>query len=72
MKRGQYVAKTALCPFYKKEDQQKIYCCGIRPNASTHIAFGNGTDCLKYKQEYCRQHYSRCHVYKMLEEVSDV
>lgn len=69
MKRKQYIAKSALCPFYKREDQQMIVCSGIEPNTSTHIAFGNASECAAYKQEHCRKNYNECEICRMLEVV---
>ena len=69
MKRGQYVAKSALCPFYKREDQQMIVCDGVEPNSTTHLAFSNASECRAYKQKHCRNEYTECEVYRMLEVV---
>ena len=67
MKRSQYTSKTAECPFYKKEEQHKIYCNGIVENSSVHLAFGKDSDCKEYKQTKCRDDYLTCPVHKMLE-----
>lgn len=72
MKRRQYVAKSTVCPFYKREDQQMIICDGISPNSSTHVAFGNASECLKYKQKYCRDECTECEIYRMLEVVYEL
>lgn len=69
MKRGQYVSKSALCPFYKKEDKQMVFCDGVEPNSSTHLAFANASDCQAYKHKHCRNEYTECEVYRMLEVV---
>lgn len=69
MKRGQYISKSALCPFYKREDQQMIICDGVYPNSSTHLAFGNASECLEYKRKHCRKDYNECEIYSMLEVV---
>lgn len=69
MKRNQYVSKTATCPFYKKEERQTIMCGGVIANSSIHLAFGHYADCLEYKAEKCRDDYSQCRVYRMLEDM---
>lgn len=71
MKGGQYVSKSAMCPFYKKEDKQTIWCFGVIENSSVHLAFGNVLDCKEYKETKCRNDYSKCGVYRMLEEISN-
>lgn len=71
MKRNQYRCKTAVCPFYKREDVHKICCCGVVDNSSIHLAFGHDDDCKAYKTEMCRGGYFLCPVYKMLEEMYD-
>ena len=70
MKRNQYRCKTATCPFYKKEDQQTIFCEGVMDNSSVHLSFGNGLDCTEYKESKCRSNYRQCYVYRMLEDVN--
>ena len=57
------------CPYYKKEDSQTIFCCGVVENSSIHLAFGDCVDCNDYKNYNCRGCYQQCPVYKMLEEV---
>ena len=69
MRRGQYMTRAALCPYYKRESKSGVYCCGIYPNTSTHITFGSGTDCLVHKQSLCRAAYKQCPIYVMLEDV---
>ena len=71
MKRNQYKSKTAMCPFYKKEDRQTIFCEGVTDNSSVHLAFGYDTECKEYKTTYCRCSFLRCPVYKMLEGMYD-
>ena len=69
MKRNQYISKTTACPFYKKEDRQTIFCCGVEENSSIHLAFGYDAACKKYKTDHCRGDYQRCQVYRMLEDM---
>ena len=71
MKGGQYHSKSTECPFYKKEDRQVIFCSGIVPCSSIHVAFGHDSDCIEYKTSRCRSNYKQCNVYRMLEEIND-
>ena len=71
MKKNQYKCKTAVCPFYKKEDKQVIYCEGVTANSSVHLAFGIAEECKEYKQTRCRGNYKQCYLYRMLEAMND-
>lgn len=67
------VHKNAICPFYRHEDSQVIYCDGIVPDSVIHLAFASRTDARDYKVKYCRcnKGYSECPIAKLLEEVSE-
>ena len=65
------MSKFALCPFYKHEDSQVIYCEGVQDNSVLHIAFANKRDAKAYKIKFCREHYARCPIYKLLEGLYD-
>ena len=62
-----YTSSKAICPFYKHESRQVIYCEGIKEGTVTHLAFANATDCLLYKKQYCRcNNNTQCPVSRML------
>ena len=65
------VNKNALCPFYRHEDSQVIYCDGIVPDSVIHLAFANKTNAKEYKARYCRDCYRKCPISKLLEEVCE-
>lgn len=65
------ISPKAICPFYKHEDSQMIYCDGIQDGSVVHLAFANRTDSLNYKNERCRKDYKKCEIYKMLEATYD-
>ena len=65
------VHKDAICPFYRHEDKQVIYCDGIVPDSVIHLAFANNTDAKAYKVKYCRNCYRKCPISQLLEEVAD-
>lgn len=58
-----------LCPFYRHEDSQVIYCDGVTDESVTHLAFANKTDAKDYKVSHCRKSWERCPIAKMLGEV---
>ena len=65
------ISSKALCPFYKHEDSQVIYCEGVQDGSVVHLAFANKTDSLEYKKEICRKDYRKCKIYSMLEGMEE-
>lgn len=61
-----YISAHALCPFYHSEDRQKIYCEGVVPGSSLHLAFGDAKEFRSYMEYYCRCNYNSCPIAKML------
>ena len=61
-----YTSSKAVCPFYKHESRQVIYCEGVREGSVLHLAFANPSDSLDYKKEYCRCNHTECDISKML------
>ena len=61
-----YESSEAICPFYKAEDRNIIYCEGVQANSSIHNAFP-GT-AAPWKDEYCCSStgWQRCMIAKML------
>ena len=66
-----YRRKNVMCPFYKKENRQVIYCEGVQENSSIHVTFGECSACKTYKDTKCQVNYKSCPVYKALEEKCD-
>lgn len=60
-----YIAKNVECPFYHSEDAQKIYCDGVKPGTSVHLAFGSKTDKKEYKEKFCKSEYCSCKIARM-------
>lgn len=71
MNKGQWINGSSVCPYYKKEGQNTIYCSGVIGCSSIHMAFGNASDCNAYKKSRCRSDYKQCTVYRMLEDMND-
>lgn len=68
MNTWKYSCVTSTCPYYKKETQQVIYCEGLLPDTSIHLAFGNAKECAEYKGSTCRGNHNKCPIFKMMEE----
>lgn len=59
-----FVSYEALCPFYKAEDKNMIYCEGVAENSSIHNAFSGSA--ARYKREYCCKNWESCLIAGML------
>lgn len=46
-----YISYEAICPFYKSEDKNIIYCEGVKEYSSIHNAFPGSA--AEYKRLYC-------------------
>ena len=55
-----YTSNKSICPFYKYENRNVIYCEGIKEGSVLHLAFANPSDCLSHKKQFCRCNYSQC------------
>lgn len=55
-----YTSRKAICPFYKHENRQVIFCEGIKDGTVLHLAFANPSECLSHKKNYCRANHSQC------------
>ena len=63
-----YLSLKAVCPHYKSEEKQILYCRGIQDDTALHIAFAYPADKVAYKEKYCEDCYQECRIAKMLEE----
>lgn len=61
-----YTSYRAICPFYREEDKNIIYCEGVERGSSIHNAFPGSAD--KYKEHYCSdsQGWKACIIAKAL------
>ena len=55
-----YTSLKAICPFYKHENRQVIFCEGVKEGTVLHLAFANPSDCLLHKKQYCRSNHNQC------------
>lgn len=56
-----------LCPFYKEQDQQHIYCGGTEKGIVYHVAFATPKMLKEYQKEFCKTSKG-CPMSKALEE----
>lgn len=63
-----YASLQAICPYYRHEDTQVIYCDSFTEWSVIHLAFESKTDARKYKECMCRKDYQKCPIMQMLEK----
>lgn len=56
-----------LCPFYKYERGDDVYCEGIDWHSTTVNAFANGKHKTEYKNVFCCTEWQKCRLAKALE-----
>ena len=61
------ISNKGVCPYYKHEDSQVIYCEGVKEGSVIHLAFSNKTDAREYKIKHCRCDYNHCKINTMLD-----
>lgn len=63
------ISKKAICPFYKHETSQVIYCDGVQEGSVLHLAFASKTDAKEYKDSFCHTAcWQGCMIAQMLED----
>lgn len=70
MARDKFTSASAICPYYRAENQNMIYCEGITRGALIHNAFSSSFNKLakKYKEEYCCDNWKSCRIARMHDE----
>ncbi len=64
-----YQSSNAVCPFYIKEDGEKIFCEGIQRGNRIQMAFTDQRLRGEFRQKYCCSFgYKDCPIAKMLFE----
>ena len=63
--------KNVVCPFYKYESPQLIYCEGVDDNTAIHLAFASKQDLREYRKAKCEGDYKGCMLCQMLNKKYD-
>ena len=50
---ARYEAKLVKCPFYKRNENNRVVCEGLGDDNKLHLVFSNPTAKSKYMQEHC-------------------
>ena len=64
-------AANVVCPYYKCEEGQKIFCEGVERNTAIHLAFAAPPQLKDYKSRFCEGGYGGCRIADMLERKWD-
>lgn len=57
---------SAKCPFYQGDTPSVIYCEGLLPCSTVHLAFGDRGDMRQYREIRCCRDWRHCPVAEML------
>lgn len=49
-----------ICPFYKCQSKQVIYCEGPDESSAIHVAFATQQSLKSYAERYCRKYWGGC------------
>ena len=66
-------SKKAICPFYRANQRQEIFCEGIKECTRLHLGFADPASLEDYRKQYCESYeYGDCRIAKMLAERFEV
>ena len=63
--------KDVVCPYYKFEAPQMIYCEGVEDQTTLHLAFATRQGKKVYVRENCMDCWKGCLIAKMLNRKYD-
>ena len=58
--------KDVVCPYYKYEAPQMVYCEGVEDNTALHLAFAAKADKKMFMEQKCRCSWKECMIAQML------
>ena len=64
-------AANVVCPYYRCEERQKIFCEGVERYTAIHLAFASPPQLKDYKSRFCEREYGGCRIADMLERKWD-
>lgn len=66
MKKGEYIARSVLCPFYHKEDGNGIHCEGVSEDTTIKLIHQSSEAKKQHRRHYCSRGYKKCPIAIML------
>lgn len=66
---SKYVSKYAVCPFYRRHDDNRICCEGVTRDSSVNLVFRSQIRMKRYTTIHCEsmEGCKQCRVYGMLD-----
>lgn len=61
-----YESSEAKCPFYRGEEERRIYCEGAEEGVYTQVTFEKYSKAKEFKRDYCRAKFTSCPYCRML------
>lgn len=55
-----------VCPYYRADERQLIYCEGVEQGTAIHLAFSTLPQLKEYKERYCKFCWADCLIAGML------
>ena len=67
---SKYQSKYVVCPFYRRNDTNRICCEGVDKTNTINLVFESKEEVLKYQREFCNDilQHRDCRVCRMLTE----
>lgn len=65
---ARYISKYVVCPFYRRNDTNRICCEGVSFENTLNIVFESEKGMVRYEKRFCdsMDHHKNCLVYQML------
>lgn len=60
------VSVYVKCPYYRREERQKICCEGVGKGSYIHLVFDSAQRTKDYEKCFCKGDYNQCPLAKML------
>ena len=71
MKKNRTDNPYVVCPYFKCEDSQTIFCEGVEEDNAIHMAFSTPSIRKNYQDRYCKTLWKRCMVADILNKKYD-
>lgn len=65
---SRYVSKYVVCPFYRRNDTNRICCEGVDETCTVNVVFECKPAMLDYEKHFCdsMERHKECLLYQML------
>lgn len=65
---SKYISKYVVCPFYRRNDTNRICCEGVSLGNTINVVFESKNDMLGYERFFCdnMDNHPKCLIYQMI------